>query len=144
MIKIKIVNQSRNPMPEFATEGSAGVDLRAHLVEDICMKPLERAMVPTGLYVELPRGYEAQIRPRSGMAVKYGVTVLNTPGTVDSDYRGEIKVILVNLSNDPFKIQNGDRICQMVVHKYESFEWEEVSQLNTTGRGEGGFGHTGK
>lgn len=139
-----MVNQSRNPMPEFATEGSAGVDLRAHLDKDVWMKPLERAMIPTGLYVELPRGYEAQIRPRSGMAAKYGVTVLNTPGTVDSDYRGEIKVILVNLSNDPFKIQNGDRICQMVVHKYESFEWEEVSQLNTTDRGEGGFGHTGK
>ena len=143
MIRIKLVNQSRNPMPEFATEGSAGVDLRAKLDDDVLIKPLERVMVPTGLFIELPGGFEAQIRPRSGLAAKYGITVLNTPGTIDSDYRGEIKVILVNLSNDDFTIRNGDRICQMVVHKYETFEWDEVSQLNTTDRGGGGFGHTG-
>ena len=143
MIRIKLVNQSRNPMPEFATEGSAGVDLRAHLDDDVLIKPLERVMVPTGLFIELPGGFEAQIRPRSGLAAKHGITVLNTPGTIDSDYRGEIKVILVNLSNDDFTIRNGDRICQMVVHKYETFEWDEVSQLNTTDRGGGGFGHTG-
>ncbi|MGM0375521.1 MAG: dUTP diphosphatase [Bacteroidota bacterium] len=143
MIKIKLVNQSPNPMPEFATEGSAGVDLRANLNDDVLIKPLERVMVPTGLFIELPRGYEAQIRPRSGLAAKHGITVLNTPGTIDSDYRGEIKVILVNLSNDEFTIQNGDRICQMVVHKYETFNWEEVSELNLTQRGGGGFGHTG-
>jgi len=130
-------------MPEFATEGSAGVDLRAHLDDDVLIKPLERVMVPTGLFIELPGGFEAQIRPRSGLAAKHGITVLNTPGTIDSDYRGEIKVILVNLSNDDFTIRNGDRICQMVVHKYETFEWDEVSQLNTTDRGGGGFGHTG-
>ena len=143
MIRIKLVNQSRNPMPEFATEGSAGVDLRANLDNDVLIKPLERVMVPTGLFIELPGGVEAQIRPRSGLAAKHGITVLNTPGTIDSDYRGEIKVILVNLSNDDFTIGNGDRICQMVVHKYETFEWDEVSQLNTTDRGGGGFGHTG-
>lgn len=143
MIKIKLVNQSPNPMPEFATEGSAGVDLRANLNEDVLIKPLERVMVPTGLFIELPGGYEAQIRPRSGLAAKHGITVLNTPGTIDSDYRGEIKVILVNLSNDEFSIQNGDRICQMVVHKYETFNWEEVSELKLTQRGGGGFGHTG-
>lgn len=143
MIKIKLVNQSPNPIPEFATEGSAGVDLRAHLNDDILIKPLERVMVPTGLFIELPGGYEAQIRPRSGLAAKHGVTVLNTPGTIDSDYRGEIKVILVNLSNDDFVIQNGDRICQMVIHKYETFQWEEVSALNSSDRGGGGFGHTG-
>jgi len=130
-------------MPEYATVGSAGVDLRAHLKEDVWIKPLERVMVPTGLFIELPGGYEAQIRPRSGLAAKSGVTVLNTPGTIDSDYRGEIKVILVNLSNEDFNVQNGDRVCQMVVHKYEKFEWEEASHLNSTDRGVGGFGHTG-
>ena len=143
MVKIKLVNQSNHSVPEFATPGSAGVDLRAFLESDIVLKPLERVLVPTGLFIELPQGYEAQIRPRSGLAVKSGISVLNSPGTIDSDYRGEIKVILVNLSNEPFTIQNGDRVCQMVVHKYEKFEWEVVSELNLTGRGDGGFGHTG-
>jgi dUTP pyrophosphatase len=143
MIKIKLVNHSNNEMPEFATEGSAGVDLRAYLKNSVILKPLERVMVPTGLFIELPRGHEAQIRPRSGLAAKSGITVLNSPGTIDSDYRGEIKVILVNLSNDEFEINSGDRICQMVVHKYEIFVWEPVKALNETSRGEGGFGHTG-
>lgn len=143
MIKIKLVNHSNNQMPEFATEGSAGVDLRAYLKNSVILKPLERLMVPTGLFIELPRGHEAQIRPRSGLAAKSGITVLNSPGTIDSDYRGEIKVILVNLSNDEFEINSGDRICQMVVHKYETFVWEPVKALNETSRGEGGFGHTG-
>jgi dUTP pyrophosphatase len=143
MIKIKLVNQSNNEIPSFATEGSAGVDLRAYIDNSIIIKPLERALIPTGLYIELPAGYEAQIRPRSGLAVKSGITVLNSPGTIDSDYRGEIKVILVNLSNDEFEITNGDRICQMVIHKYESFEWMETEVLNESDRGVGGFGHTG-
>ncbi|MBZ4676265.1 MAG: deoxyuridine 5-triphosphate nucleotidohydrolase [Anaerophaga sp.] len=143
MIKIKLVNRSSNEVPEFATSGSAGVDLRAFLDEPVMLKPLERAMVPTGLYIELPEGTEAQIRPRSGLAAKSGITVLNSPGTIDSDYRGEIKVILVNLSNNEFTINNGDRICQMVIHKYETFEWDHVEELSETLRGSGGFGHTG-
>ncbi|PWD99736.1 dUTP diphosphatase [Marinilabilia rubra] len=143
MIKIKLVNRSNNEVPEFATEGSAGVDLRAFLKQSVRLKPLERAMVPTGLFIELPKGTEAQIRPRSGLAAKSGITVLNSPGTIDSDYRGEIKVILVNLSNDEFEINNGDRICQMVIHRYETFEWDTVEELTETIRGEGGFGHTG-
>ncbi|WP_462317306.1 dUTP diphosphatase [Marinilabilia sp.] len=143
MIKIKLVNRSNNEVPEFATEGSAGVDLRAFLQAPVRLKPLERAMVPTGLFIELPRGTEAQIRPRSGLAAKSGITVLNSPGTIDSDYRGEIKVILVNLSNDEFEVNNGDRICQMVIHRYETFEWDNVEELTETIRGEGGFGHTG-
>ena len=143
MIKIKLVNHSNNEIPEFATEGSAGVDLRAYLDKPVILKPLERTMVPTGLFIELPKGHEAQIRPRSGLAAKSGITVLNSPGTIDSDYRGEIKVILVNLSNNEFEINNGDRVCQMVVHKYETFSWEHVGELNETVRGKGGFGHTG-
>jgi dUTP pyrophosphatase len=143
MIRVKLINKSDNPSPEFATEGSAGVDLRAANEKPIVLKPLERAMVPTGLFIELPVGTEAQIRPRSGLAAKSGITVLNSPGTIDSDYRGEIKVILVNLSNDEFDIKKGDRICQMVVHKYERFEWDSVEELNESGRGSGGFGHTG-
>jgi dUTP pyrophosphatase len=143
MIKVKLVNRSSNEVPEFATSGSAGVDLRAFLDEPVILKPLERAMVPTGLYLELPAGTEAQIRPRSGLAAKSGITVLNSPGTIDSDYRGEVKVILVNLSNDEFTINNGDRICQMVIHKYETFEWDHVEELSDTLRGSGGFGHTG-
>ncbi|WP_016776822.1 dUTP diphosphatase [Anaerophaga thermohalophila] len=143
MIKVKLVNRSSNEVPEFATSGSAGVDLRAFLDEPVILKPLERAMVPTGLYLELPEGTEAQIRPRSGLAAKSGITVLNSPGTIDSDYRGEVKVILVNLSNDEFTINNGDRICQMVIHKYETFEWDHVEELSDTLRGSGGFGHTG-
>lgn len=143
MIKVKLINKSDNPLPEFATEGSAGVDLRAFIDGTIVLKPLERALVPTGLFIELPLGTEAQIRPRSGLAAKSGITVLNSPGTIDCDYRGEIKVILVNLSNDDFEINNGDRICQMVVHQYERFEWDNVVELNESGRGAGGFGHTG-
>ncbi|WP_010662245.1 dUTP diphosphatase [Marinilabilia salmonicolor] len=143
MIKVKLINRSDNPVPEFATEGSAGVDLRAFIEDTIVLKPLERAIVPTGLFIELPLGTEAQIRPRSGLAAKSGITVLNSPGTIDSDYRGEIKVIMVNLSNDSFEISNGDRICQMVVHQYERFEWNNVVELNESGRGAGGFGHTG-
>lgn len=143
MISVKLINKSENPVPEFATEGSAGVDLRAAIDQPIILRPLERAMVPTGIFIELPFGTEAQIRPRSGLAAKSGITVLNSPGTIDSDYRGEIKVILVNLSNQDFQIENGDRICQMVVHRYEKFEWDNVEVLNDSIRGEGGFGHTG-
>ncbi|MFW5803837.1 MAG: dUTP diphosphatase [bacterium] len=143
MIKVNVINNSQNLLPKFATEGSAGVDLCANLEKSILLKPLERAMVPTGLFVELPHGYEAQIRPRSGLSAKSGITVLNSPGTIDCDYRGEIKVILVNLSNQDFEIKSGDRICQMVIHKYEKFEWNNCSALNSTDRGHGGFGHTG-
>lgn len=131
-------------MPEYATAMSAGMDLRANLPDgDVELRPLERRLIPTGLHIALPDGYEAQIRPRSGLAAKYGVTVLNTPGTIDADYRGEIKVILVNLSNETFVVKNGERICQMVVAKYEKVEWEETDNLDDTERGEGGFGHTG-
>lgn len=143
MVKIKLVNKSSNQVPEFATEGSAGVDLCANLSEPLILKPLERVLVPTGLFIELPEGMEAQIRPRSGLALKYGITVLNTPGTIDSDYRGEIKVILINLSDKEFVINHGDRICQMVINKYEKFEWDINENLSITSRGEGGFGHTG-
>lgn len=142
-MKVKIVNKSENPLPEYATSASAGVDLRANLEESIELKPLKRALIPTGLYVEIPLGYEAQVRPRSGMAVKKGVTVLNSPGTIDADYRGEIKVILVNLSDEPIKINQGDRIAQMVIQAHEQAEWEKVDSLNTTERGAGGFGSTG-
>jgi dUTP pyrophosphatase len=142
-MKIRLVNKSNNKLPEFATSGSAGVDLRAFLDAPVKLGPLERAVVPTGLYIELPKGIEAQIRPRSGLAAKSGITVLNSPGTIDSDYRGEIKVILVNLSNDEFIIENGDRICQMVIHKYEAIEWDCAESLSETLRGSGGFGHTG-
>lgn len=131
-------------MPEYATAMSAGMDLRANLPDgDVELRPLERRLIPTGLHIALPDGYEAQIRPRSGLAAKFGVTVLNTPGTIDADYRGEIKVILVNLSNETFVVKNGERICQMVVAKYEKVEWEETDNLDDTERGEGGFGHTG-
>ena len=131
-------------MPEYATAMSAGMDLRANLPDgDVELRPLERRLIPTGLHIALPDGYEAQIRPRSGLAAKYGVTVLNTPGTIDADYRGEIKVILVNLSNETFVVKNGERVCQMVIAKYEKVEWEETDNLGDTERGEGGFGHTG-
>lgn len=131
-------------MPEYATAMSAGMDLRANLPDgDVELRPLERRLIPTGLHIALPDGYEAQIRPRSGLSAKFGVTVLNTPGTIDADYRGEIKVILVNLSNETFVVKNGERICQMVVAKYEKVEWEETDNLDDTERGEGGFGHTG-
>ena len=131
-------------MPEYATAMSAGMDLRANLPDgDVELGPLERRLIPTGLHIALPDGYEAQTRPRSGLAAKYGVTVLNTPGTIDADYRGEIKVILVNLSNETFMVKNGERVCQMVIAKYEKVEWEETDNLDDTERGEGGFGHTG-
>jgi dUTP pyrophosphatase len=141
---VKIVNESNNPLPEYSTELSAGMDLRAFLTEPVVLKPLERKLIPTGLYIELPKGYEAQIRPRSGLAIKKGITVLNTPGTIDADYRGEIRVILVNLSNEDFVIENGERICQMVIASHETVDWNLVEVLNETQRGTGGFGHTGK
>ncbi|HKJ41260.1 MAG TPA: dUTP diphosphatase [Sunxiuqinia sp.] len=143
-MKVKIVNQSSNQLPAYSTTSSAGMDLRANLETPIVLKPLERALVPTGLFIELPVGHEAQIRPRSGLAIKKGVTVLNTPGTIDADYRGEIKVIMVNLSNEEFVINHGERICQMVVAKHETVAWQPVEVLEETDRGGGGFGHTGK
>lgn len=142
-MKLKIVNTSDNPLPAYETVGSAGVDLRAQLQEPVMLKPLQRALIPTGLYIELPDGYEAQVRPRSGLALKKGVTVLNSPGTIDSDYRGEIKVIMINLSNETTVINTGERIAQLIVAKYEKVQFKEVDELNETERGEGGFGHTG-
>lgn len=141
---VKIVNQSNNPLPEYSTIHSAGMDVRANLTESIVLKPLERVLVPTGLFIELPVGYEAQIRPRSGLALKKGITVLNSPGTIDADYRGEVGIILVNLSNEEFVIQHGERICQMVIARHEHIAWEAVEVLEETVRGAGGFGHTGK
>ncbi len=143
-MEVKIVNQSRNELPAYSTTLSAGMDLRADLDQPIVLKPLERVLVPTGLFIELPVGHEAQIRPRSGLAIKKGVTVLNSPGTIDADYRGEIKVILVNLSNEEFVINHGERICQMVIAKHETVAWKPVEILEETERGAGGFGHTGK
>ena len=143
-MKVQIVNRSAYPTPAYATEKSAGMDLKANIEEPIVLGPLERAMVPTGLFIALPDGTEAQVRPRSGLAAKHGISVLNAPGTVDADYRGEVKVILINLSNEPFVINPGERIAQMVVAKYEKVEWEEVEVLDETERGEGGFGSTGK
>ena len=140
---VRIVNKSSFDLPEYATVASSGLDLRANIDEDIVLKPLERVLVPTGLFISIPEGYEAQIRPRSGLAFKHGITVLNTPGTIDADYRGEIKVILVNLSNQDFTIVKGERICQMVFAKVEQIEWQVVDNLDDTDRGEGGFGHTG-
>ncbi|TNF31816.1 MAG: dUTP diphosphatase [Bacteroidetes bacterium] len=143
-MEVEVVNRSQHGLPQYETEFSAGMDLRANLDEDIELKSLERALVPTGLFIALPKGTEAQIRPRSGLAYKHGLTVLNSPGTIDADYRGEVKVLLVNLSNEPFVIRNGERIAQMVVAKHEQVRWSEVEQLNETVRGAGGFGHTGK
>ncbi len=143
-ITLKIINKSANPLPSYATEGSAGMDLRANLAEAVTLQSLERTLIPTGLSIELPEGYEAQIRPRSGLAIKQGLTCLNTPGTIDTDYRGEIKVILINLSKEPQTIQHGDRIAQMVIAKFAKSDLIEVQYLNDTHRGEGGFGHTGK
>ncbi|NVO18612.1 MAG: dUTP diphosphatase [Bacteroidetes bacterium] len=140
---VKIVNQSPFPLPEYATIHSAGLDLRANLAESTELKPLERKLIPTGLFIELPEGFEAQIRPRSGLAVKYGISIVNTPGTIDPDYRGEIKVILVNLSDQSFVLNPGERIAQMVIARFEHITWESVECLAETGRGEGGFGHTG-
>lgn len=142
-MKIKIVNKSKHALPEYATVHSAGMDLRANLTESVVLKPLERKLIPTGLFIELPEGYEAQIRPRSGLAIKKGITVLNSPGTIDADYRGEISVILINLSSDDFVIEDGERICQMVIAAHAQAEWHQVEVLGETERGAGGFGHTG-
>lgn len=143
-MKIKIVNKSRHPLPEYATALAAGMDLRANLEESIVLKPLERTLVPTGIYIQLPERYEAQIRPRSGLAIKHGIGIVNAPGTIDADYRGEIRVILVNLSNEDFTIQDGERICQMVIAQHARVEWDAVNSLDETERGAGGFGHTGR
>ena len=143
-MKIKIINKSHHPMPAYATPQSAGMDIRANLTEPVELKPFERKLIPTGLYIALPAGYEAQLRPRSGLALKHGLTLLNTPGTIDADYRGEIGVILVNLSTEPFTIADGERICQMVIATHAHVEWEAVETLDETERGAGGFGHTGK
>lgn len=143
-MNVKIVNQSNNELPAYSTELSAGMDLRASLNEPVVLKPLERKLIPTGLFIELPKGYEAQIRPRSGLALKKGITVLNTPGTIDADYRGEIGIILINLSQEDFVIKNGERICQMIISSHETVEWNLVEVLEETERGAGGFGHTGE
>lgn len=143
-LKVQIINKSSNPLPQYATEGSAGLDLRASLQHDITLTPMSRALIPTGVYIGLPVGYEAQVRPRSGLAVNYGITVLNTPGTIDADYQGEICVCLVNLSNNNFTVCDGERIAQMVISKHETVEFELIDKFDTvTERGEGGFGHTG-
>jgi len=142
-MKIKIVNKSKHALPEYATVHSAGMDLRANLDAPVTLKPLERKLIPTGLFIELPEGYEAQIRPRSGLAIKKGITVLNSPGTIDADYRGEICVILINLSSDDFVIEDGERICQMVIAAHAQAQWHQVEVLGETERGAGGFGHTG-
>ena len=144
MISVRVVNKGSYPLPHYATSGSAGMDLYANLEGVVTLKPLERQLIPTGIYIELPQGYEAQVRPRSGMALKKGITVLNTPGTIDSDYRGEVGVILVNLSDQPVEIQPGERIAQMVVARHEQVEWEAVTALDDTQRGSGGYGHTGQ
>lgn len=142
-IPIRIINRSPHPLPAYATEGASGMDIRAFLEEPMELSPLQRVLVPTGLFIELPAGYEAQVRPRSGLAIKQGITCLNTPGTIDADYRGEIKIILINLSADTQVIQPGDRIAQMVIQRVEKADWAEVDELNTTERNQGGFGHTG-
>jgi len=143
-MKIKIINRSKHKLPEYSTEHAAGMDIRANLDEDIVLEPMKRALVKTGLFVEIPVGYEAQIRPRSGLAIKKGITVLNSPGTIDADYRGEVCIILINLSEEKFVIKDGERICQMVIARHEKAEWTEVDELIQTERGEGGFGHTGR
>ena len=142
-MKIKIVNKSKHALPAYETKASAGMDLRANLDEPVMLKPLERSLIPTGLFIELPVGFEAQIRPRSGLAIKKGITLLNTPGTIDADYRGEIRIILANLSNDEFMVKDGERIAQMVIARHEQAEWIEVEELKETERGTGGFGSTG-
>lgn len=142
-MKVQIINRGHHPLPQYATEQSAGLDLRANLDGPVELKPLERKLIPTGLYMALPKGYEAQVRPRSGLAIKNGITVLNSPGTIDADYRGEICVILINLSDQPFLINDGERIAQMVIARHEQAEWEQVDVLDETERGAGGFGHSG-
>lgn len=143
-MKVKVINQSKHPLPEYQTELSAGMDLRAELEEPLIIQPMERKLIGTGLFMELPAGFEAQIRPRSGLALKHGITVLNTPGTVDADYRGEIKVLLINLSTEPFQINDGERIAQMVIARHEQIAWDLGDILNETSRGTGGYGSTGK
>ncbi len=143
-MEVKIINKSRHPLPAYETGQSAGMDLRANLQQPVTLSPMQRCLIPTGLFIALPAGYEAQVRPRSGLAIKKGITVLNSPGTVDADYRGEVCVILVNLSSEPFVINDGDRIAQMVIARYEQATWSEVDVLDETERGDGGFGHTGK
>ena len=142
-MNINIINQSKHPLLSYETAASAGMDLRANLTQQEILKPLERKLIPTGLFIELPVGFEAQIRPRSGLAFKFGVSIVNSPGTIDADYRGEIKVLLINLSNDDFTIGDGDRIAQMVIAKHENAQWIEVNELSATERGAGGYGHTG-
>lgn len=144
LMNVKIVNQSKHALPAYATSLSAGMDVRANISEPVVVKPMERVLIPTGLFIQLPEGFEAQIRPRSGLALKHGITVLNSPGTIDADYRGEIRVILINLSTEPFIINDGERICQMVVALHSQVQWEETASLEDSDRGEGGFGHTGK
>lgn len=143
-MKIKIINKSKHPLPSYSTLLSAGMDIRANIDNDIVLKPMERTMVKTGLYLGIPEGYEAQIRPRSGLAIKSGITVLNSPGTIDADYRGEVCIILINLSTENFIIKDGERICQMIISGHEKAEWLQVENLDETARGDGGFGHTGK
>ena len=144
MMNVKIVNKSKHPLPSYSTALSAGMDIRSNLDGPVQLQPGERKLIPTGLYISLPQGYEAQMRPRSGLALKSGISLVNTPGTIDADYRGEIGIILINLSSEPFMVNDGDRICQMVVKRYETIEWIECNTLDDTTRGEGGFGHTGK
>lgn len=143
MVKIKIVNKGQQPLPTYATAQSAGMDLRANIDAPITLRPMERQLIPTGLHIALPEGFEAQVRPRSGLALKYGITVLNTPGTIDADYRGELKVLLVNFSNTDFVINAGERVAQMVIARYEKVDFEQVIELDDTERGAGGYGHTG-
>lgn len=142
-MKIKVINRSSNPLPLYETELSAGMDLRAFLTEDVQIKPLQRVLIPTGLFIELEKGYEAQIRPRSGLALKHGITVLNSPGTIDADYRGELKILLINLSDTEFLVSNGDRVAQMIISRHEQITWEDADILTETARGAGGYGHTG-
>ncbi len=142
-IKVKIINKSHHPLPAYETFSSAGMDVRAFLTQPVELKPLQRALIPTGLYIQLPHGYECQIRPRSGLALKHGISLVNTPGTIDADYRGEIGIIVINLSDTSFVINDGERICQMVVKQYTHVEWESVERLDETKRGDGAFGHTG-
>lgn len=142
-MKVQIINHSKHPLPSYATPLSAGMDLRANLDEPITLRPLQRCLVPTGIFIALPAGFEAQVRPRSGLAVKKGITVLNSPGTIDADYRGEVCVVLVNLSQEPFVVEDGERIAQMIVSRHDQVEWEPVEMLSETERGAGGFGHTG-
>ena len=141
--KVKIINKSHHPLPAYETFSSAGMDVRAFLTQPVELKPLQRALIPTGLYIQLPHGYECQIRPRSGLALKHGISLVNTPGTIDADYRGEIGIIVINMSDTPFVINDGERICQMVVKQYTHVEWESVERLDDTKRGDGAFGHTG-